>query len=191
MGDFPLAYSWPALPTVAGTLVPVTLAGPGRDLSPEAITVGSGLQTNLYATLIGGAGTGKTQVIDHAKGNLALPMNRYTDTKAGSIEGLLARIKDDPFLAKSGQVLVDLDEWSHFFKKAGIENGSFVDILNSGFNKNVYHLTIAAGKRIDLTCALSLIGGMVTDKVQECFNSASIGGFHGQILFGVCPTNNP
>jgi hypothetical protein len=191
MGNFPRAYAWPALLTVGGTLVPTMFAGPGLDLSSDAPKVSEGLQTNLYTTLIGDVGTGKTQAIEHSCVNLGIPADRYTDTKAGSIEGLLNRIKDDPFLSKSGHVLVDLDEWSHFFKKAGIENASFVDILNSGFNKDVFHLTIAGGKRIDLQCALSLIGGMVTAKVQECFNGASTGGFHDRFLFGVCPTDNP
>jgi hypothetical protein len=190
MGNFPRAYAWPALLTVAGVLVP-TASGSGLDLSPEAATVGTAMQTNLYTTLIGGVGTGKSQAIEHARGNLGLPSNRYTDTKAGSIEGLLNKIATDPFLARSGQVMVDLDEWSHFFKKAGIENASFVDILNSGYNKANFHLTIAGGKKIDLQCAISMIGGMVTDKVQECFNGASTGGFHDRFLFGVCPTNNP
>lgn len=185
MDNFPRSYAWPALLTVAGVMIPLPSPSAAESLS---VSVGAGSQTNLYTALIGPVGSGKTQAIQYAVSNLGLDRKRYTDTKAGSIEGLLAKLSENNY---AGQKLVDLDEWSHFFKKAGIENASFVDILNSGFNKPEFHLTIAGGKRIDLTCALSLVGGMVSDKVQECFNSASIGGFHDRFLFGICPTVNP
>jgi hypothetical protein len=183
MKDFPLAYAWPALLTVAGTMVPrsVNLA------ETLALSAGAGSQTNLYTALVGPVGSGKTQAIEYAVGNLGLSRDRYTDTKAGSIEGLLAKLAENNL---TGQILVDLDEWSHLFKKAGIENASFVDILNSGFNKPEFHLTIAGGRKIDLNCALSMIGGIVTDKVQECFGASSTGGFHDRFLFGVCPSTN-
>jgi hypothetical protein len=186
--NFPRAYSWPALLTVAGAMVPLPETSLNETL---AISAGRGNQTNLITCLIGPVGSGKTQVIEAAVGNLGLSKNNYSDVKAGSVEGLLAKLAGDgtgSFVPR--QLLLDLDEWSHFFKKAGIDNAAFADVLNSGFNKTEYHLTIAGGKKIDLNCALSLIGGMVDTKVQECFGSSSTGGFYDRFLFGVCPTNN-
>jgi hypothetical protein len=186
--NFPRAYAWPALLTIAGAMVPLPETTLNETL---AISAGRGNQTNLITCLIGPVGSGKTQVIEAAVGNLGLSKNNYSDVKAGSVEGLLAKLAGDGNGSiVPRQLLLDLDEWSHFFKKAGIDNAAFADVLNSGFNKTEYHLTIAGGKKIDLNCALSLIGGMVDTKVQECFGSSSTGGFYDRFLFGVCPTNN-
>jgi hypothetical protein len=188
MGHFPRAYAFPALLTVAGTMMPMT---PPPENLKDSLLASAGLnQTNLFTTLIGPVGSGKSQAIFHAVHNLRLQKNRYTDTKAGSIEGLLAKLQADGHgQFATSQMLCDLDEWSHFFKKAGIDNASFVDVLNTAFNKSEFHLTIAGGKKIDASLILSLIGGMVTDNVEQCFGASSTGGFHDRFLFGVCPTN--
>jgi hypothetical protein len=192
MGNFPRAYAWPTILTVAGAMVP-----------PQEHVLGT--QTNLYCALVGPVGSGKSQAIEHARRQLGLPIDRYTDVKAGSAEGLLSKISemDKQSLIRSvaseevggfvraRQMLVDLDEWSHLFAKANIENSSFINVLNTAFNKPDIHLVIANQKRIDIDCALSFIGGIVDDKVQECFGSASTSGFHDRFLFGLCPTVNP
>jgi hypothetical protein len=172
--------------TVAGTMVPLPSVT-GEEES-TVVSVLRSNQTNLYTALIGEIHTGKTLAIQYAMGQLRLPKTHYSDTKAGSIEGLLAKLEED----RAGrQMLIDLDEWSHLFKKAGIDNASFIDILNSGYNKTRYCLTIARGRRVNLDCALTLIGGIVLENVQECFGNSTTGGFHDRFLFGVCPTNNP
>ncbi|HXP67853.1 MAG TPA: DNA-primase RepB domain-containing protein [Candidatus Dormibacteraeota bacterium] len=189
METFPRAYAWPALLTVAGTMVPLPAPSANESI---ATSVGKGSQTNLFTALIGDIHSGKSQAIEYARYNLGLRKTCYTDVKAGSVEGLLAKLmKDGGGVFVPRQLMWDVDEWSHFFKKAGIDNAAFVDVLNTGFNRPEFHLTIAGGKEIDLTCALSIIGGIVTDKIQECFNSSSTGGFYDRFLFGVCPTQNP
>ena len=146
--NFPRAYAWPALLTIAGAMVPLPEASLNETL---ALSAGRGRQTNLITCLIGPVGSGKTQVIEAAVGNLGLSKNNYSDVKAGSVEGLLAKLAGDGNGSiVPRQLLLDLDEWSHFFKKAGIDNAAFADVLNSGFNKTEYHLTIAGGKKIDL-----------------------------------------
>ena len=189
--NFPRSYAWPAILTVAGAMVPPPERNTDEILAASA---GAGSQTNLYTALIGPIGSGKSQAIAYAVGNLGLPKTKYSNTKAGSIEGLLKNIaKDGAGAAYFGtrQLLMDLDEWSHFFKKAGIDNASFVDILNTGYNNPVYRLTIAKGEKVDLNCALSFVGGIVQDRMQDCFGAESIGGFHDRFLFGVCPTVSP
>jgi hypothetical protein len=188
MSHIPLAYSLPALLTVGGTMVPP----PERTINESiAISQGAGSQTNLYTALIGPINSGKSQAIVHAVGNLGLHPSRYDITKNGSAEGLfkkLARLVGD--ISETSQRLVNLDEWSFFFKKAGIENSSFVENLNSAFNTPEIRLTIAKGEEISVNVALSLIGGIVTDGVQSCFGAESTTGFYDRFLFGVNPTLN-
>jgi hypothetical protein len=182
--NFPRAYAWPALLTVAGAMVPFTMSAE----ESIAISAGYSSQTNLYTALIGPVHSGKSQAIMHAVGNLALDKSRYTDVSAGSIEGLLKKLAKE---CRTGQMMVDLDEWSHFFKKAGIQHATFVDVLNKAFNKPTLHLTIAKGEEINLMCAVSLIGGIVWERIQDCFNAESTTGFHDRFLFGICPEVNP
>jgi hypothetical protein len=136
-------------------------------------------------------GSGKTQSIEYAIGNLGLPRTKHQAVKAGSMEGLLKKLAKGAAPLTTAQYLIDLDEWSFFFKKAGIENSSFVDHLNSAFNKPEFRLTIAKGEEIYLDAAISFIGGIVTDRFQNCFGEESMGGFHDRFLFGICPTQNP
>jgi len=186
--NFPLAYAWPSLLTVAGAMVPP----PAREhLEVLAESAGVGSQTNLYTALVGPVGSGKSQSIEYAIGNLGLPRTKHQPVKAGSMEGLLRKLAKGAAPLATAQHLIDLDEWSFFFKKAGIENSSFVDHLNSGFNKPQFRLTIAKGEEIYLDAALSFIGGIVTDRFQNCFGEESMGGFHDRFLFGICPTKNP
>jgi hypothetical protein len=86
------------------------------------------------------------------------------------------------------QLMLDVDEWSGFFKKAGIDNATFIDTLNTGFYKSEFHLTIKGGKEINLNCALSIIGGITPERVPDCFNAETTGGFHDRFLFGQCPS---
>lgn len=190
MGHFPRAYAWPAILTVAGAMVP----RPAKNLSERlAISSGNSNMTNFYTSLIGPVGSGKGQACEYAKGNLGMFRDQCTETKAGSIEGLLNRLNN--LVAKGelrgDQVLVDVDEWSHLFKKANIDSATFVDMLNSGFNKSRFSLTVARGQQIELDMAISIIGGMPPERVQECFGSESTSGFYDRFLFGVCPTVNP
>lgn len=189
MGHMPLAYSLPALLTVAGTMIPRVQRTTNEIIAASA---GAGSQTNLYTALIGDVGSGKTQAIIHAVGNMGLSHLNYDSTKAGSAEGLFKKIAARTSMEPLGtaRMLINLDEWAHFFKKAGIENSSFVENLNSAFNSPEVPLVIAKGESINLNVALSFIGGIVTDGVQSCFGSESTTGFYDRFLFGISPSSN-
>lgn len=185
MGNFARAYSFPALLTAAGVMVP---------LQTSSGSIIGARQTNLYTALIGPVGSGKSQAIEQAAAQLSLTSKNYSELKAGSMEGLLARLaKTHGALETEStpQILVNLDEFAFLFKKAGIENASYVDHLNSGFYKSRFEVTAARQSSIQLNCVLSLIGGIVSDRVEECFGASSTSGLHDRFLFGVCPTNNP
>jgi hypothetical protein len=174
MKDFPRAYAWPALLTAAGALVPIN----------EHII---GNQTSLFTALIGASHSGKSTAIEHARYNLGITNGspHYASPKSGSPEGFFKdQMKKQP-VGITSQVLWDIDEWSHFFKKAGIENSTFMSNLNTAFNKNQIRLIIAKGENVAVDMALSLIGGIVTDDVQSCFGSESVSGFYDRFLFGV------
>ena len=72
-------------------------------------------------------------------------------------------------------VLIDLDEWQHFFSKAGIENSSFTSFLHTAFYKRRQNVIVGRGKEIDVDCALSFIGGIVEDEFDTCFGVNSLG----------------
>src|SRR2546430_5797583 len=46
----------------------------------------------------------------------------------------------------------------------------------------------ARGKTVELNCAMSWIGGIVTDEFENCFGSATTGGLYDRFMFGLCPT---
>lgn len=82
-------------------------------------------------------------------------------------------------------MLIDLDEWQHFFSKAGIENSSFTSFLHTAFYKRRQNVIVGRGKEIDVDCALSLIGGIVEDEFDTCFGVNSIGDLHDRFTFGL------
>lgn len=181
--NFPRSYSWPAILTVAGAMVPI----------PEKTskTVGSN-QTNLYTAFVGPVGSGKSQVIEHAVGNLGLPEEKYELAKAGSAEGLISKLSArSKIIGGTTQYLIDLDEWGHLLKKASIENASFLDILTTAYNKTDIEIIVKNQKTLHVSAALSFLGGVVTERFQELFGSSTLGGFYDRFLFGVCPTNSP
>ncbi len=181
---FPVAYSWPALVTVAGVMVPVP------DPPASGLLIAQRVMTNLYTGVVGPWHSGKSQAGEWARRVLNLHERAYSDVKAGSTEGLMAslnRLQKNKKLDRS--LLVDLDEWSHLFDKAKIDNSSFLTILNTGFYRSRVHLVIAGGKEIDLDCAISWYGGIVQEEFGNVFGVKSMGGAHDRFLFGLCPKN--
>ena len=77
--DFPIAYAYPAILTAASVLV-----------RPNEST----LRTNLYTSLVGAVHTGKSESIDRANFQMALRPPFLAQIKAGSAEGLLAKLGD-------------------------------------------------------------------------------------------------
>jgi hypothetical protein len=113
----------------------------------------------------------------------------YILLKAGSAESLFDNmLKSQQGGELNDQVLIDADELSHLFKKIGIEGSAFAPVLTTGFYKKVQTLLMAKGKRVSLNCAMSWIGGIVTDRFEECFGSATTQGLYDRFQFGLCPT---
>ena len=170
--DCPIAYSWPALLAAGSTLI------------REQRTLG--IRANLYACLVGPIHSGKTSVIERAFHQLQILPPVLVALKAGSAEGLLAAVGNQ----EGNGCLLFPDELSHLLEKAQIQNASFAYILNSLFYKNEEDLTIAKGKPVRFNCRLSLVGGIVDDKFDDSFGSATTSGLYDRFLFGQCPTGH-
>jgi hypothetical protein len=179
---FPVAYAWPSVIAAAGVMVPREPVVEGTFLKQADV------MTNSYTGLVGPVHSGKSQAIHWATQAIGLTEGFYSDTKAGSSEGLLAKIAR---LRNSGKiresVLIDLDEWQHLFSKAGIENSSFTSFLHTAFYKRHQNVVVGRGKEINVDCALSFVGGIVEDEFDACFGANSMGGLHDRFTFGLCP----
>lgn len=182
--QFPMAYAWPTLVTVAGVMVP-------RDVPPQtaesgSFVFGSETRTNLYTAPVGPIHSGKSQAIDWARKTLGLPGENYSDIKAGSAEGLLLKMSRLP---RADSRLMDIDEWKHYFEKASIDKSSFMTILNTNFYKNCVNMVIARGKEISIDCAISWIGGIVFEEYGTVVGAAALGGFYDRLYQSICPSN--
>jgi hypothetical protein len=181
---FPIDYGWLSLIHSAGVLVPP---------SPRSGLIASDSDdlTNLYTALVGGTGTGKSASWTHARQCLGITSEtkNFYDVKAGSAETLFKKIQEEQRVGTFGdQLLLDVDEYSHLFKKIGIDGASFASILTSGFYKKIQNVLIGGGKDVSINCAISWIGGIVTEEFEDPFGSSTIGGLYDRFMFGVCPT---
>lgn len=166
-GRFPLDYAWPALLTVASVQVAPDAANP----------------TNLYATLIGPKGSGKSQAIRWAQYLLDLRPSQTLETLCGSIEQLAKEID----ALGADQVLYSVDELNHVTSKGSIEGATLFPVLCRLFNEPRLALRMRGGDRVDRTCFLSIAGGIVSDRFDNAFGAAASGGFADRFLFGICP----
>jgi DnaB-like helicase N terminal domain len=162
----PIAYAWPAILAVAGTLTPPT-----------------SVRSNLYVTLVGPIGSSKSVTIHRALSVLGVKEPVLQKQMAGSAEGLAARLAD----ANGSPRLLFVDEVGHLMSKAKIDNASFPYILNVAYYSTEFDLTIARGKQIHFNCQLGFIGGVVQETFHHAFGSATIGGLHDRVVFGLCP----
>ena len=180
LAHFPVSYAWPALIAVAGAMVPY--------VPQEGFIKQSENMVNSYTALVGPVHSGKSQAIQWATRIIGIPDTNYSDVKAGSSEGLLKKLAKMRTIGNVKEsLLIDLDEWSHFFSKAGIENSSFTSFLHTAFYKRRQNIVAGRGKELELDCALSFIGGIVEDEFDTCFGAASLGGLHDRFTFGLCP----
>jgi hypothetical protein len=182
--DFPIDYGWISLIHAAGVLVPQ---------SPHAGLISSDSEnlTNFYTALVGPVNSGKTQASDWARKALGVVEGKpnYFLVKAGSAETLFENmIKKQQAGVTGNQVFMDVDELSHLFKKIAIDGASFAPVLTIGFYKKIQTLLMARGKSVSLDCAMSWMGGIVTDRFEECFGSKTTGGLYDRFMFGLCPT---
>ena len=171
MASFPIALAWPALVTVAGTLV----------------TECKGIRTNLYLSHVGPVGCGKTQSAEWALKLLGFDPKKKDGTlvtdKLGSAEGLARQIGDvgsEPRLWFPGEL-------AHTLGKAMIENASFPTILCDAFYQNDNSIRIEKQKEIPFVCRLSIMGGIVRDRFSTVFGAESLGGVYDRFTFALCP----
>jgi hypothetical protein len=181
---YPRSYAYPSLLTVASAMYPAGMA----ELSQgnHLYTSGPRQQTNLYTALIGAIHSGKSQAIATALQMLGIPTNKYSEVKSGSPEALTTHLSKQ---ALGSKILIDLDEWEHLLRKAGIEGSTFYTLLNSGFYKNSIDLVVAKGKHRQINCEISFIGGIVEDMYGELLGANANGGFADRLLQGRCPSN--
>jgi hypothetical protein len=163
----PMAYAWPALVTVAGTLAHKQ----------------SQLRSNLFSSLIGPVGSGKTATVDNALAILGLN-NESPEIKsmmAGSAEGLFKDIGDANGCAR----LYSPDELKHLFLKIQIEGSPFAQVLQRAYYQTRFEMIIAKGKKFQVDVSLGILGGLVD--FEECYTSTSMAGLYDRTIFGLCP----
>jgi hypothetical protein len=184
LDKFPIAYAWPALVSAAGTMIPLAQPDPGVVMSGDQMT-------NFFTGLIGPVHSGKSQAISWANQVIGLYPKMYSQVRAASSEALLKKLHN---MHKRGELmkslLIDLDEWQHLFDKAGIEHASFASFLQTAFYKRSQSVMLGGGFEVEISCALTLIGGIVEDQFEECFGARSMGGLHDRFMFGLCPEGN-
>jgi hypothetical protein len=167
MGDFPIAFAWPALLSAASVLVP---RGSAR--------------TNIYTALVGGKGTGKTSAFDYALRVLDIQSPPLLKLKAGSGESLTKIIGDVGGAAR----LYFTDELAHLLLKASIQGSAFATILNTLFYEDKQDLILAKSERVNFNSRLTIAGGVVDDMFGDLFGAATTGGLYDRFMFGICPT---
>jgi hypothetical protein len=169
MGCWPIAYAWPALLSVASAMV------------PEHMPV----RVNLYAALVGPAGSGKSHSIQHAIRLLGIKQPPLLRMMTGSAEGLMASPEIQE--ANGGSRLLYPGELGHLMEKMKILQSSFPFVLNEAFYETSFKVTMARGQKVDFNCILSVLGGLVEDRFQDLFGSATTGGLYDRFIYGHCP----
>jgi hypothetical protein len=173
MADFPIAYAWPAVLTIASALLPQFDE-----------------RSNLYTALVGPVGNGKSQAIERACQLFGLGEQDKLprlDMMSGSAEGLIKRIGDLD-MQPGSPVLMNVDELGHLMEKAQLEGSSFPYILDRAFYYTKFQATLARAREVTFNCRLSLIGGIVDEDFSNLFGSKTKGGLHDRFIFGQQPT---
>jgi hypothetical protein len=173
LNRFPRAYAWPALITIAGGLL-------GRRASHP-------LRANLFAALVGPVHSGKSLCADYSMRVLGMTPKLHPLDLAvqyGSAEALVEK------LSESGSDLVRIlhaDELATLLQKAMIDGASYCGALSEFFYSDHYE-SGTKKKRVTADCRLSVLGGIVDRRFEECFGSATVGGLYDRFIFGLCPT---
>jgi hypothetical protein len=151
----PVSYSWPGVVAAAGTLA----------------HQGSRLRTNLFVALVGPIESGKSTTASNAVAVVGLSDDspELERSMAGSAEGLLRKIGNTGGCAR----LYSPDELSHLFAKMQIDRASFAPVLQRCFYTTTFPLIIARGERISFSASLSILGGIIDEKFEECFSAYS------------------
>lgn len=166
---FPLAYAWPALVTVASSLVP---------------RHGEKQRLNLYTALCGPVHSGKTQAIDAAQQLLGIEAPILMNVMAGSAESLMRHMGDCNGSAR----LFSPDELGHMLEKASIQNASFASVLSRAYYHTRFTLLMQQKVKSDFNASLSILGGLVDSRFEDLFSRTTTAGLYDRFAFGVCPS---
>jgi hypothetical protein len=166
----PLAYAWPALTACAA--IKMLRSGDMR--------------ANLYTALVGPVHSSKSRTGDHAAWLLGLDKPQLVKLMAGSAEGMLKELDREP--PNGDDRLIAIDELGHLLEKSRIEGSSFPYILNRAYYDDRFIVAMARGKSVEFACRLSILGGIVDEKFEDCFASNTTGGLYDRFLFGLCPS---
>jgi hypothetical protein len=196
---FPIAYAWPALVTVAGTMTPWSQSGYSKNpKTRDDIKTRSG-QTNLFTGLVGPVHSGKSQAGEYAQGVLGIPQGATSEEigrhehcafeiYAGSAEMLFERL-DHEDIPNTQRGLLFMDELKYLLDKAHIQGSSYTTLLQRAFYFNDLTLPQRRKQPLHIRLGLSILGGLVDDEFDEAFGASTTGGLYDRCLFGQNPTD--
>ena len=152
------------------------------------IIEGDDFMVNLYTALIAKIHGGKSQVSEWACKALGIYQPEkspwYLEKKFGSTEMMLTYLKKN-LPSMQPNFLINPDEWSFLFTKAGISNSSFTSFMTTSYYRRKQGFTV--GNRVGevrMDNALSYIGGIVEEDFDTVFNADTLGGTYDRFLFG-------
>jgi hypothetical protein len=174
MSGFPRAFAYPALLANASALV--------QDRAP-------GVRTNIYVINVGKSRTGKTEADMWARTILGVYDTNILRAFVGSAEQFAVNFGD----AGGNSRLFNPDEAAHLLEKAMIEHAAWPTLLQRAWGEDSFEVTVSRQKKTDerhpINMHLSIYGGIVEEKFEDCFTSASIYGFYQRVFFGLGPTD--
>jgi 5S rRNA maturation endonuclease (ribonuclease M5) len=163
MSDFPRSYAYLALLAVASVHVPMSTRS----------------RCNLYVTMIGDSGFGKTASVQRAARLLSTLL---IDEEPNSGEGLAKLL--EPYNGR--QCLLWQEELCKLLAKARIENSSILAILNKLWGVDTY-TGITKKEKTTINARLTVVGGLPTSDFGVAFGAESIGGLYRRELFADQP----
>jgi|SRR5579872_1745305 len=171
---------------------------------PTVLAIGAGygvpftttVRTNLYTTLIGSKGTGKSVTIKRILTAWSPPaeiqvIKKYPGSEIGLIQLLGGKKHKDmdqqDFVAKP--YLLVQDEMRATLGKVNIQNSALPYMFNQLFYQNDYG---TASKQGHYECAakLSMVGGLTCEDADEfasVYGVETTTGMYDRQIFGVCP----
>ncbi len=172
---------------------------------PVALAVAAGygvpdykrLRPNLYVNIIGGAGDGKSRVIDRTLESWQPPtkmqvVRKYPGSEVGLVQ-LLGGKKAKEMRAEDHYAtpyLLAQDEMRITFNKMDIQGSSLPNMLNEMFYKDDFGSATAKNGQWQCVAKLSLVGGLTCDgpdQFAEIYGAATTHGTFDRTLFGIMP----
>jgi hypothetical protein len=171
---------------------------------PTALAIGAGygvpstttVRTNLYTTLIGSKGTGKSVTIKRILSAWSPPaeiqvIKKYPGSEIGLIHllgGKKHKDMDEQDFVPKPYLLVQ-DEMRATLGKVNIQNSALPNMFNQLFYQNDYG---TASKQGHYECAakLSMVGGLTcedADEFSSVYGVETTTGMYDRMVFGVCP----